>query len=150
MPDQDDLNAVSYDKTGRIRIHVPVDADGEPNGTLHTLRPATLGQFREVKDALQAVRTKTQAVAAERGIEDLANPKPTDDLEGLDDITLDLFAACIQLIFNGHPDSTYLPTGLSDQRLPDDPQRWPVWLLLDETLIGKMLDHWRQVPLARS
>lgn len=147
----EDLKAVAYDKTGRIRVQIEaLDDDGNPQVTLHTLRSPTIGQFREIKDALNGVRDKVNAVATERGIEDISSPKPDDNLEGIDDISLDAFAEVWRLIFNGNPESTYLPNGLSDGQLPNDAQRWPVWLLLDDTLIGQFLTHWRTVPLARS
>jgi hypothetical protein len=147
----EDLKAVSYDKTGRIRVQIEaLDDAGNPQTVLHTLRAPTIGQFREIKDGLNGVREKVKAVADERGIEDISNPKPDDNLEGIDDISIDAFADVWRLIFNGRPDSAYLPTGLSDANLPTDAQRWPVWLLLDDTLIGHFLQHWRTVPLARS
>lgn len=149
--DNEDLAVVAFDKTGRIRVHVETpDDNGDPQAVLHTLRPATIGQFREVKDALLGVRSKVTAAAEEHGITDLENPGETAADAGLEDVASDAFADVVKLIFNGHPDSKHLPHGLSDHDLPDDPERWPVWLLFDNSLITRMIDHWRQVPLARS
>lgn len=157
-----DLKAVSYSKDGTVRVH--------HDGILHTLGRPKWGQYRRLRDEFKKL------APLDRERVDLANEAQktegaaqSDAVERLLDLTDDMSvmkAHVLTLIFNGHPGQDGQPgnpdTGepavpeikpfkaLSDIPLPADPDEgWETWLLADEELLGKLMEHWRAVPLVR-
>lgn len=126
----EDLKAVAYDKTGRIRIHV--------DGTLHTLGIPKFGQFRKIKGALNDAQTAIQSRLEDQGIDQHDNEAIAKDSE-LQDIAIDAMANAIKVTF----------AELSDNELSDDIDEWPTWLVLSQSMVAEFVHHWQTVPLVR-
>jgi hypothetical protein len=143
------LKAVAMDKTGVVRI--------THDGTLHTLKRPKWGQYRQLRDELKDLAPLDQErVALARIAQNEATPESEQvtAVEKLLDLTDQLAVAkssLLRLMFNGHPgdpEAGVKPfTPLADSPLPEDTDDWETWLLADEELIPKLMEHWRQVPL---
>lgn len=157
-----DLKAVSYSKDGTVRVH--------HDGVLHTLARPKWGQYRRLRDEFKTlapldgerVSLANEAQKAEGAAQSVAIERLLD----LTDEMSEMKAGILTLIFNGHPGQDGHPgdpdTGepataeikpfkaLADIPLPADPEEgWETWLLADEELLGKLMEHWRAVPLVR-
>jgi hypothetical protein len=156
--------AVAMDKTGVVHvIHDDI---------LHTVRRPKWGQYKRIRDMFKDLAPLDQArsslvVTAQN--EDAPADERSAALDKLLDLTDELAEAkvgVIKLIFNGHPgqdgQAANADSGeparpaiapfkaLADIPLNDDPGEWEAWLLADEELLPKILDHWRSVPLVPS
>lgn len=159
---ESDLKAVSYCKDGTVRVF--------HDGTLHTLRRIRHGQYKRLRDEFkeigpldqERVDLSNQAQKAE-GAE---QAQIVQKLLALSDEFAERKAHILTLIFNGHPGQDgvaadpvsgdpgrpeILPfKALADIPLPADvDEGWEEWLLSDEELLAKLMEHWRQVPLVR-
>ena len=133
--DAGDLKAVSYDKTGRVRI--------DHDGTVHTLRRPKWGQYRQIRDAYKALTPLDQKrVALAKDVQEKPPDEQYEVMNQLLELTDQVAAAkvpVLQLVFSS----------LSDAEFPEDPDQWETWLLTDDSFLAELLEHWRTVPLAR-
>lgn len=120
-----DEDGVDFTPTGRIRFII--------DGLVYTLRRPKLGEFRQYRERLTAMRDTIQA------------RQKTD--EPIDDIGM--VAEWLRVVFNGAPaDDSYKPIHpLSDRPLPEDSDEWPTWMVGGD-LATQMVQHWTAVPLA--
>lgn len=145
-------DSVDMVKDGRVSIT-------SSTGGRWTLRRPLFGEYRELRARLQEAqdaKLTANSVAAKDRPEPL--PDDADDeakvayglaLRRINRATQesaeDLNAAWVEVVFNGDGDAL---RGLSDKPLPEDRDAWPLYLIEDDFIVG-LVDHWRDVPLAR-
>lgn len=145
--DKADLKAVAMDKTGVVRV--------THDGILHTIRRPKWGQYKRIRDSLKDLAPIDQErVGLAKEAQESEGDTQTAAVNKLLDLTDELSdrkGGIFRLVFNGDPGD---PEGgakpfpaLADKPLPDDVDDWEPWLLADEELLPKLLEHWRQVPL---
>lgn len=127
--------SVSFDAEGTITIN------GLAGAPVVLARP-TLGQYRTLRDLYRAAHKRMQEGAKQA--EQITTGADTDETEAAR-----LLAELEELLESWHHGfiaaaATALSTGL-----PDSPDKWPADLALDPVIPGRMLDHWRRVPLVR-
>ena len=123
--------SVTFDAEGTITIA----------GT-HVLGRPTLRQYRQLRDSYrQAVKRMQEA--GERANQLAAHEDDHTDAEAeqiLDELN--------DFLESWHHDWIKLVAStLGAVTLPADPEDWPADLALDPVIPGRMLDHWRRVPL---
>ena len=125
--------SVSFDAEGTITI---AGLAGPPV----VLSRPTLGQYRQLRD---------QYRVAHKRMRDGAKQAETIGQESDEAEATRLLAELEDLLETWHHEfiaaaATALSTGL-----PESVDDWPADLALDPIIPGRMLDHWRRVPLVR-
>jgi protein-disulfide isomerase-like protein with CxxC motif len=153
---------VDVDVSDSVQEGVELNSDGTITIKLSDrtieLRPPIFGAFRAIKRATYAenkrmsdMAKKVEAqikTAREKAISEDGSFSIVDQqmmLESLVDETMDGTASVIRLIVEGDDEHA----GLGDGKLPEDQDEWPAWLITNGDLVGQMLMHWKNVPLAR-
>lgn len=127
--------SVTFDAEGTITIN------GLPAGPLILSRP-TLGQYRQLRDMYRAAHKRMQE--GSRQAETITKDSDADEEEATR-----LLAELEELLESWHHGFISAAASLLSSGLPESPDDWPADLALDPIIPGRMLDHWRRVPLAR-
>ena len=125
--------SVSFDAEGTITIN------GLPAGLVILSRP-TLGQYRTLRDLYRV---------AHKRMRDGAKQAETIGQESDEAEATRLLAELEDLLETWHHEFIAAAASLLSTGLPESPDDWPADLALDPVIPGRMLDHWRRVPLAR-
>ena len=124
--------SVTFDAEGTITIGL--------TGSPLTLARPTLGQYRQLRD---------QYRVAHKRMRDGAKQAETISSESDEAEATRLLAELEDLLETWHHEFIAAAASLLSTGLPESPDDWPADLALDPIVPGRMLDHWRRVPLVR-
>jgi hypothetical protein len=128
--------SVSFDAEGTITI---AGLAGPPV----VLSRPTLGQYRQLRDQYQTA--KKQMLERTKQAEKITSDDDDTDEEEAERLLDELQ----YLLESWHHDFIAAAASLLSSGLPESTDDWPADLALDPIIPGRMLDHWRRVPLAR-
>lgn len=121
MTDSDDKAPVRYLPDGTIEA----DIDGD----VFTLRRPKFGEFRAIREQTNALNSYVRGLPKDRSDE---------QAQEYEDEILRRRISVLAKSFERLA-----------RPLPEDPDDWPAWLILDASVMQRMLNHWQTVPLAR-
>jgi hypothetical protein len=127
--------SVVFDDEGTITIN------GLTSGPVVLSRP-TLGQYRTLRDAYRQAHKAMQAGATQ------AESITKDKKKHTDEEAAQLLEELETLLETWHHVFIALAASTLSKGLPEDTDEWPADLALDPIIPGRMLEHWRRVPLA--
>ncbi len=127
---------ITFNPTGTVTIDI-----GKP----YVLKRPKLREYRYFRDLIREL--SIEAVDTMNGLQK--------DLEGVEEGTAEFseLESEIRHIGANSFELTSIPwlksvfEQLGDP-LPDDHEEWPAWLAADQTIPTKIINHWRDVPLA--
>jgi hypothetical protein len=127
--------SVSFDAEGTITIN------GLAGAPLVLSRP-TLGQYRQLRDLYRVAHKRMRDGAGQAEQITTAADADQDEADRL-------LAALEDLLETWHHEFIAAAAAALSSGLPESPDDWPADLALDPIVPGRMLDHWRRVPLVR-
>jgi hypothetical protein len=142
---------IEYLPSGEVRLTFD---DGET----YTLRRPKFGQWRKYRTEISQASEDAQATLAAHTEElrslaealSTAKPKDREALqEAADQAAADLSAFAATPFYETTSEIVRrMFAELGDRPLPEDRDTWPVYLVADVTVPGKILGHWQTAPLA--